>query len=86
MTTVSLPRPGTRRSLLGKLSSEAGRLARRLLSPAKPALGNLASIPLTVAGWALISACAFAVSTVLGLGVSGVVLMVLEHQIADEDG
>jgi hypothetical protein len=55
-----------------------------VLSPARPALGNLASIPLTVAGWGLVSACAFQAGTTLGLGVSGVVLMVLEHQIADE--
>ncbi len=81
MTTVSLPRPGAAR---GKLAAGAGRLARRLLSPARPVLANVASIPLTVAGWALISACAFAVSTTLGLGASGVILMVLEHQIADE--
>lgn len=82
MTTAVFPRPG--RSILGKLPSAAGRLARRLLSPARPVLANLAAIPFTVAGWALISACAFAVGTTLGLGASGVILMVLEHQIADE--
>jgi hypothetical protein len=82
VTTASLARPG--RPLLGRLASEAGRLARRLLSPARPVLGNLASIPFTVAGWALLSACAFQVSTTLGLGAAGVILMVLEHQIADE--
>ncbi len=81
MTTVSLPRPGV---LRGRLAAGAGRLARRLAAPARPVLVNLASVPLTVAGWALISACAFQVSTTLGLGASGVILMVLEHQIADE--
>jgi hypothetical protein len=82
VTTASLARPG--RPLLGRLASEAGRLARRLLSPAKPALGNLASIPLTVAGWACVAAGVFAVSTTAGLISGGVILMVLEHQIADE--
>jgi hypothetical protein len=82
VTTASLPR--LRGPLARRLASGAGQVARRLLNPAKPALGNLASIPLTVAGWALISACAFQVSTTLGLGASGIVLMVLEHQIADE--
>ncbi len=59
-------------------------VAARVLSPAKPVLKNLAAIPFTVAGWCLMSACAFQISTTLGLGASAVILMVLEHQIADE--
>lgn len=56
----------------------------KLLRPVRPVLANLAAIPFTVAGWGLISAAAFQVSTVLGLAAGGVILMVLEHQIADE--
>lgn len=66
------------------LRGHARKLAGRLLSPAKPVLRNLCSIPFTVAGWGLLSAAAFELNTTLGLAVSGVILMLLERQIADE--
>ncbi len=65
-------------------AARLGAVVRALLTPARPVLANLLAIPFTVAGWGLISACAFGLNTLAGLGVSGVILMVLEHQIADE--
>lgn len=56
----------------------------RLLRPTKPVLVNAASIPLTVAGWGCIAAAVFTWNVTAGLAVLGGVLMVLEHQIADE--
>jgi hypothetical protein len=76
--------PGLARPRYRKLRSHARAAATWLLSPAKPVLANLASIPFTVAGWALLSACAFRFNTTIGLGASGVILMLLERQIADE--
>ncbi len=67
-----------------RLRRQGPALAARLLRPARPVLANLASIPFTVAGWALLSAAAFELSTVAGLAATGVILMVLAHQIADE--
>jgi hypothetical protein len=58
--------------------------AGRLLCPVKPVLRNLASIPFTVAGWACIDVGVFQAGTVAGFIVTGVTLMVLEHQIADQ--
>lgn len=66
------------------LRRQALAAAARLLTPARPVLRNLAAIPFTVAGWGLMSAAAFQVGTTIGLAASGVILMVLEHQIADQ--
>jgi len=76
--------PGMARPAAARLGGLARAAAAALLAPARPVLANLLAIPFTVAGWGLISACAFQLSTTAGLGVSGVILMVLEHQIADE--
>lgn len=48
-------------------------------------LDNARQIPLTIVGWASITTAVFLFSTVIGLIVLGVVLMILEHQIADGD-
>lgn len=50
-----------------------------------PVISNALQIPLTIAGWASITTAVFLFSTVIGLIVLGVVLMILEHQIADGD-
>jgi hypothetical protein len=65
-------------------TSRAARFLRKLAAPAKPVLANLVSIPLTVLGYACVDIGVFKASTVAGWIVTGVTLMVLEHQIADE--
>lgn len=81
MTVASLPRalPG-----LARLRRKVAAAAARLLTPARPVLRNAAAIPLTIAGWGCVAAAVFELSTIAGLGVLGVILMVVEHQIADE--
>lgn len=58
--------------------------ARRIASPHRAALANLASIPLTVAGIGCVDAGVFVANTIAGLLVTGVSLILLEHAIADE--
>lgn len=84
MTELSLPfaLPRIRRGF--KIRERIGGWAAKVLSPAKPVLKNLASIPLTVAGLGCISAGIFLASTIAGLIVTGVLLMVLEHMAANE--
>lgn len=84
MAVAALPARGRRWGQARKLRAHAVAAAARLLTPAKPVLRNLAAIPFTVAGWAMIAAGVFEVSMVAGLICGGVILMVLEHQIADE--
>jgi hypothetical protein len=76
--------PGFVKPRFARLRRQAPLLAARLLTPARPVLRNLASVPFTVAGWGLLSAAAFELNLIAGLACSGVILMVLEHQIADE--
>jgi hypothetical protein len=57
----------------------------RWLSPAKPVLANLVSVPLFVAGLGCLDAAAFVGNLIAGLAVTGVSLIVLENVIADED-
>lgn len=82
MAVAALPATGQRSFRRARAAVAA--LGSRVLRPARPVARNLASIPGTVAGWALVSAGVFSVSTTAGLIVSGVILMVLEHQAADE--
>ena len=86
MATAAWPVRSTR--VAGDRLRALGRAARRFWSrvtaPARPALGNLAKIPLTFAGLGCISAGFFALSTVAGLFAAGVTLILLEHMIADE--
>lgn len=58
--------------------------AEKLMTPAKPVLVNLASIPLTVAGIGLIDVGVFYASTIAGFIITGITLIVLEHLAADE--
>ena len=85
MAAVSTPRDG-RRSLLGRtgLTTRLRKAARKWLGPARPALANLASVPLFVIGLAC-GVAAFAVwCTMAGLLAAMVALIVLENVIADE--
>jgi hypothetical protein len=59
-------------------------VGRRLARPARPVAANLISIPLTLAGYACIDVGVFSASRVAGWIVTGISLMVLEHQIADD--
>lgn len=66
-------------------ASRVVRLAsRRVGAESRPVLANLASIPFTVAGMGCLAAAAFQVSVAVGLVSTGVLLVVLEHLIADE--
>ena len=76
--------PGFVTPRLSRLRRKGRELAARLLTPARPVLANLAAIPFTVAGWGCIATAVFTWNTTAGLGALGVILMVLEHQIADE--
>lgn len=58
--------------------------AARFLHPAKPVLRNLASIPLTVAGFCCFDVAAVIWDPLVGIASAGVLLIVLEHLIADE--
>lgn len=66
-----------------RLSRWSGKVGR-WFSPAKPVLSNLAASPLFVCGVGLIDASAFVLNLALGLAVTGVSLIVLEHVISDE--
>lgn len=51
---------------------------------ARPALRNLAQVPLTIAGLGCVDAGVILASTVAGLIVTGASLLLLEHIVADE--
>jgi hypothetical protein len=76
--------PGHMRPRVARLRRAVTAAAARLATPAKPVLRNAAAIPLTIAGWGCVAACVFELNVTAGLGVLGVILMVVEHQIADE--
>ncbi len=84
MAVASLPARARRSLPWRRIRRNLARFAARVLRPARPVLANLASIPLTVAGWACGVAAAFELNTIVGLAVCCPVLMILEHQIADE--
>lgn len=54
------------------------------IAPARPALANLAKIPLTVLGFASVDTGIFFANMIAGFIVTGVTLMLIEHMIADE--
>ncbi len=68
------------RARFGPLSRSAARLVR----PARPAVTNLASMPLHVMGLACIDFAAYHLAHGWGWLVTGLSLMWLEHVIADE--
>ncbi len=59
-------------------------IAEKLMTPAKPVLVNLASIPFTFAGLGCIDCGVFFASTIAGFIITGISLIVLEHLAADE--
>ncbi len=80
------PSAGTRRGagILAAVRTVSATAARRLLTPHKAALRNLAGIPLTVLGAGSIDFAGFHIAHGWGWLVTGVSLVVLEHLIADE--
>ena len=80
MATVTAARPRFR---LPSLAPARRRLSR-LLKPARPALANLAAMPLHVAGLGCIDFAAFHLAHGWGWLVMGASLIWLEHVLADE--
>lgn len=87
---VSAAVPG-KRWLPGRLRVRAGRFltgwaaaAGQRLRPARPALANLASMPLTAAGLGLFDYGVFRLGVTAGCMVTAGTLVLLEHLIADE--
>jgi hypothetical protein len=66
--------------LLKRARAAAVRLAR----PARPVLANAASMPLTVAAYGLLATAATEWNALAGMACTAVLLIVLEHQLADE--
>lgn len=67
-------------SLVGTLAA----LGLRVVTPHKASLRNLASMPLTVLGFASIDFAAFHLAHGWGWLVTGLSLILLEHLIADD--
>lgn len=67
-----------------RLVSGLRAMAVRLVQPHRAALGNLASMPLTVTGVGCIDCGVFLASTIAGWIVTGLSLVLVEHLIADE--
>jgi hypothetical protein len=76
--------PRTRRAWLAPRLGRARTVAGRLLAPARPVLANAAQIPLTIAAYGCLASAAFLFDTLVGLASTAVLLIVLEHQLADE--
>jgi hypothetical protein len=81
MASLSVPRPA---KLSLDFLKKAPRTAGRLIRPVRPALSNLASVPLHVAGLGCIDFSAFHLAHGWGWLVTGASLIWLEHVIADE--
>lgn len=79
----------SRPSLLSRLAPVLGvlrTLGAAAIAPHKVSLRNLVAMPLTVLGYASIDFAAFHLAHGWGWLVTGLSLILLEHQIADEDG
>lgn len=86
-SSAAIPHVPARRSLrapLLRVRNAAQAVWKRALSPAKPVLANLGSIPLTVIGLACVDFAAFHYIHMIGWAVTGASLFILEHLIADE--
>jgi hypothetical protein len=59
-------------------------IAARLIRPARPVLANIAQIPMTVTAYGCLASAAFLFDTLVGLASTAVLLIVLEHQLADD--
>ena len=84
MTSTATVFPRTRRAWLAPRLERARAVAARLIRPARPVLASAAQIPLTIAAYALLASAALEWNTLVGLASSAVLLIVLEHQLADE--
>jgi hypothetical protein len=78
---VVLPVP---RRLLSGYARKARPVLAKFLRPARAPLANLAQVPLTFCGFACLAAAALWWNPVAGLACTGVLLIVLEHVIADD--
>ena len=77
--------PGAaRRARLAPLLKRARAAAAALIRPARPVLASAAQVPLTVTAYALLATAATLWDTLVGLASTAVLLIILEHQLADE--
>jgi hypothetical protein len=76
--------PRARRAVAAPLLKRARAVAAALARPAKPVLASAAQIPLTVTAYGLLATAATLWDTLVGLASTAVLLIVLEHQLADE--
>lgn len=83
MTAITAPLV-KRKMRTSAVMKHARSFLSKILSPARPALTNLISIPLTVAGIGFIDTGVFIASAIAGWIVTGISLLILEHMIADE--
>jgi hypothetical protein len=88
MTTLAIPRGERRESAAHRvwrgLFSGLRRGGAAMVRPHRAALSSLAGMPLTVAGFGCLDAAAVWWNPVVGLASAGVLLIVLELMIADE--
>lgn len=76
--------PRARRAVTAPLLERARAAAAALIRPARPVLASAAQIPLTVTAYGCLASAAFLFDTLVGLASAAVLLIVLEHQLADE--
>jgi hypothetical protein len=76
--------PRARRAVMAPLRKRARAAVAAVVRPARPVLANAAQIPLTITGYGCLSGAAFTQGLPVGLASSAVLLIVLEHQLADE--
>ena len=81
-TTTVFPR--ARRAVLAPLLTRARASVIALVRPARPVLASAAQIPLTITAYGCLASAAFLFDTLVGLASAAVLLIVLEHQLADE--
>jgi len=83
-TTIGSRPDAPRRAWLAPRLARARAAAARLVRPARPVLANAAQIPLTITAYGCLATAAFRFDTLVGLASTAVLLIVLEHQLADE--
>jgi hypothetical protein len=82
---VTIPMPRARRIDLKRALRDWSARAAKLAKPVRAPLRNLLACPLTALGFAAFDVGVFQWSHRAGWLVMGVLLVVLEHVIADED-
>lgn len=81
-STTAFPR--ARRAWLAPRLERVRAVTASLIRPARPVLASAAQIPLTIAAYGCLASAAFLFDTLVGLASTAVLLIVLEHQLADE--